>query len=262
MTQLIDTHTHLFAEEFDEDREEVVNRAIEAGVARMFMPNIDETTIESLLSLCDAHEECYPLIGFHPTSVDSDWKKRLSEVEKVFRSDHTFYGIGEVGMDLYWDDTYKKEQMQVLDIQIGWALESDLPLIIHCRNAQKELMEVMSPYRDTPLRGIFHSFSGTEEEAEELLEYKNFMLGVNGIVTFKKSNLPEVLKSVPLERVVLETDSPYLAPVPHRGRRNESAYVRDTAFKLSLVYDTDFETLAHETTENALKVFNIHPVSL
>ena len=262
MTQLIDTHTHLFAEEFDEDREETVQRAIEAGVTRMFMPNIDETSVESLLSLCDAHKECFPLIGFHPTSVDADWKKRLSEVDRVFRSGRTFYGIGEVGMDLYWDDTFKKEQMQVLDIQIGWALESDLPLIIHCRNAQKELMEVMSPYRDTPLRGIFHSFSGTKEEAEELLEYKNFMLGVNGIVTFKKSDLPETLQTVPLNRVVLETDSPYLAPVPHRGRRNESAYVRDTAIKLSLVYDTDFETLAQKTTENALKVFNISPLSL
>lgn len=262
MTRLIDTHTHLFDEEFDEDREQVLARAVGAGVTRMFMPNIDETTVDALLSLCDNHEGCYPLIGFHPTSVDADWEKRLAEVEKVFRSGRTFYGIGEVGMDLYWDETFRKEQMKVLDIQIGWALEANLPLIIHCRKAQKELMEVMSPYRDTPLRGIFHSFSGTEEEAVELLEYKNFMLGVNGIVTFKKSTLPQVLHMVPLDRIVLETDSPYLAPVPHRGKRNESAYLSDTALKLSLIYETDFETLACKTSENALKVFDIGYSSL
>lgn len=257
MVQLIDTHTHLFAEEFEEDRDLAVIRAVEAGVTRLFMPNIDETSVDALLSLCESHKECYPLIGFHPTSVDADWKERLAKVEKVFRSGRRFYGIGEVGLDLYWDATFRKEQMHVLDIQIGWALEADLPLIIHCRNAQDDLMQVMEPYRNTSLRGIFHSFSGTEEEAAELLAYKNFMLGVNGIVTFKKSTLGDVLKStVPLERVVLETDSPYLAPVPHRGRRNESAYLCDTAMKLCSIYGVDMETMAVKTTENALKVFD------
>ena len=262
MIQLIDTHTHLFAEEFDEDRDLAVTRAKEAGVTRMFMPNIDDTSIDSLLSLCDSHEGCYPLIGFHPTSVDADWEKRLAVVEQAYRSGHPYYGIGEVGLDFYWDDTFRKEQIKVFDIQINWALESDLPLIIHSRNAQKELLGVMEPYRDTPLRGIFHSFGGNEEEAGQLLEYKNFMLGINGILTFKKSTLPEVLKQVPLDRLVLETDSPYLAPVPHRGKRNETAFMVETAHRLADVYDLDFASLASKTTENALKVFKIGPVTL
>lgn len=262
MIELIDTHTHLFAEEFDEDRELVVTRAKEAGVTRMFMPNIDDTSIDALLSLCDAHEGCYPLIGFHPTSVDENWEERLLVVEKAFRSNHPFYGIGEVGLDFYWDDTFRKEQMKVFDIQINWALESDLPLIIHSRNAQKELLEVMEPYRKTSLRGIFHSFGGNEEEACQLLEYKNFMLGINGILTFKKSTLSDVLQTVPLERLVLETDSPYLAPVPHRGKRNETAYMVDTAHRLADVYGIDFASLALKTTENAQKVFKIGTNSL
>ena len=262
MIQLIDTHTHLFAEEFDEDRELTVTRAIEAGVTRMFMPNIDDTSIDALHALCDKHEGCYPLIGFHPTSVDADWKERLAVVEKEYRSDYRYYGIGEVGLDFYWDDTFRKEQMEVFDIQINWALESDLPLIIHSRNAQQELLEAMEPYRDTPLRGIFHSFGGNEEEAGQLLEYKNFMLGINGILTFKKSTLPQVLKQVPLDRLVLETDSPYLAPVPHRGKRNETAFMVDTAHRLADVYEMDFASLARKTTENALKVFKIGPVTL
>ena len=262
MIEFIDTHTHLFAEEFDEDRELAVTRAKEAGVTRMFMPNIDDTSIEALLSLCDTHDGCYPLIGFHPTSVDADWKERLAVVERAFRSGHPFYGIGEVGLDFYWDDTFREEQMKVFDIQINWALEADLPLIIHSRSAQKELLEVMEPYRNTALRGIFHSFGGNEEEASELLEYTNFMLGINGILTFKKSTLPEVLKQVPLDRLVLETDSPYLAPVPHRGKRNESSFMVDTARRLADVYEVELAELSAKTTENALKVFKIAPTRL
>ncbi len=262
MIQFVDTHTHLFVEEFDEDREQTVTRAKEAGVTRMFMPNIDDTTIDSLLALCDHSEGCYPLIGFHPTSVDSDWKERLSVVESAFRSGHPFYGVGEVGLDFYWDDTFRKEQMKVFDIQINWALESDLPLIIHSRNAQKELLEVMEPYRNTSLRGIFHSFGGNEDEAAQLLEYSNFMLGINGILTFKKSTLPSVLKQVPLERLVLETDSPYLAPVPHRGKRNESAFMVETARRLAEVYGVEIADISTKTTENALKVFKIAPTRL
>ena len=262
MIQLIDTHTHLFTEEFDEDRELAVTRAIEAGVTRLFMPNIDDTSIDALHALCDKYECCYPLIGFHPTSVDADWKERLAIVEKAFRSDRYYYGIGEVGLDFYWDDTFRKEQMEVFDIQINWALEADLPLIIHSRNAQKELLQAMEPYRHTPLRGIFHSFGGSEEEAAQLLEYTNFMLGINGILTFKKSTLPTVLQQVPLNRIVLETDSPYLAPVPHRGKRNESAFMVETARQLSEVYAVPISEISAKTTENSLKVFKIPSTSL
>lgn len=255
MTGLIDTHTHLFCEEFDDDRELALIRAKQAGVSRLFMPNIDDTSMEALLDMCDKHKECYPLIGLHPTSVDSSWEERLSKVEKVLRSGRKFYGIGEVGLDLYWDKTYVNEQKRAFNTQIEWALEFDLPLIIHCRNAHNELMECMSPYKESQLRGIFHSFGGDTAEAASLLEFKNFMLGINGIVTFKKSSLPETLSQIPLERIVLETDSPYLAPVPHRGQRNESAFIVSTAEKLAGIYEVPIEEIAQQTTTNALKVF-------
>lgn len=255
MIGLIDTHTHLFCEEFDDDRELALIRAKQAGVSKLFMPNIDDTSTEALLDICDKHKECYPLMGLHPTSVDSSWGKRISKVEKVLRSGRKFYGIGEVGLDLYWDKNYVKEQKHVFNIQIEWALEFNLPLIIHCRNAHNEMMDCMSRYRESQLRGIFHSFGGNIDEATNLLEYRNFMLGINGIVTFKKSSLPETLTKIPLERIVLETDSPYLSPVPHRGKRNESAFIVSTAEKLAAIYEVPIEKIAQQTTTNALKVF-------
>lgn len=251
----VDTHTHLYVEEFDEDRELALIRAGEAGVARLFMPNIDDTTVDAMLALCRSHEGCYPMIGFHPTSVDADWKARLAAVRRWLDSPQTFYGIGEVGLDLYWDKTYKKEQMQAFEIQIEWALEHDLPLVVHCREAYPELFEVLAPYKNTGLRGIFHSFTGTEEEAARLLEYTGFLLGINGVVTFKKSVLPSVLPHVPLGRIVLETDSPYLAPVPYRGKRNESAYLVEVAGKLTEIYSVPLEEIARVTTENACRMF-------
>ena len=311
MTLLTDTHTHLFTEEFDEDRDLAIIRARESGVYRLFMPNIDDTSVESLLSTCKTHPACYPMIGLHPTSVDADWEKRLAAVEAWLRGPETFYGIGEVGIDLYWDRTFRSEQMKAFDIQVQWALEFELPLSIHSRSAYPEVLEVLEPYRKEPalsgifhcfsgsveeaaplleyenfmlgingtvtykkstlpevlevlepyrkepaLSGIFHCFSGSVEEAAPLLEYENFMLGINGTVTYKKSTLPEVLKHIPLERVVLETDSPYLAPVPHRGKRNESAYLVNVAEKLSDIYGTSLDEIAAQTSGNALKVFS------
>lgn len=182
---------------------------------------------------------------------------RLARVKEWLLSGERFYGIGEVGMDLYWDKTYRLEQMKVLDEQVRWALDYSLPLIIHCREAYPELLEVLEPYRTSGLTGIFHSFTGTADDVARLLEYSGFMLGINGVVTFKKSSLPEVLKEVPLSRLVLETDSPYLAPVPYRGKRNESAYLVKVAEKLGDVYGLPLEKIAAETTENALKLFKI-----
>lgn len=258
MIAFIDTHTHLYTEDFDSDRDLAVLRAKEAGVTRMFMPNIDDTTVDDMLSLCASHEGCYPIIGFHPTSVDANWKQRLSTVKSRLDSPQKFYGIGETGLDLYWDKTYRNEQMEAFDEQIHWALEKDLPLIVHCREAYPELFEVLAPYRETNLRGIFHSFTGTKDEAERLLEYSGFMLGINGVATFKKSTLPDILPDVPVDRIVLETDSPYLAPVPFRGKRNESAYLLKTAEKLSDIYGIPLETIARTTTENALRVFKVY----
>ena len=257
MIAFIDTHTHLYTEEFDGDRDLAVLRAKEAGVTRMFMPNIDDTTVDDMLSLCASHEGCYPIIGFHPTSVDANWKQRLSTVKSRLDSPQKFYGIGETGLDLYWDKTYRNEQMEAFDEQIHWALEKDLPLIVHCREAYPELFEVLAPYRETNLRGIFHSFTGTKDEAERLLEYSGFMLGINGVATFKKSTLPDVLPNVPVDRIVLETDSPYLAPVPFRGKRNESSYIPLIAEKISSLKNAEIGEIASVTTENAEKLFNI-----
>ena len=256
MPTLIDTHTHLYVEEFDGDRQETLDRARQAGVSMMFMPNIDDTSVEAMLSLCNSNDDCFPMIGLHPTSIDSRWESRLDAVKGWLESDNEFCGIGEVGMDLYWDKTYRREQMEALDIQIRWALAYGLPIIIHCREAHEEMMEVLRPYRDTTLTGIFHCFSGTADEAAEMLTFPGFMLGIGGAVTFKKSKIGETLKTaVPLSRVVLETDSPYLAPTPYRGKRNESAYIIKVAEKLGEVYGLPTCEIGRETASNALKVF-------
>ena len=255
---MIDTHSHLFVEEFAEDLPSVIERARMAGVTRILMPNIDDTTVEDMLAACSAYKGyCYPMLGFHPTSVDADYVSRMRPLKALLADGHPYIAIGEAGMDLYWDKTFLKEQQRALDEQIQWALEYELPLVIHCREAFPELFEVMESYRNTSLAGVFHSFTGTVEEAERVLAYTRFMIGVNGVVTFKKSSLPEILTRVPLERIVLETDSPYLAPVPFRGKRNESSYVRSVACKLAEIYGLDFEQVDRITTNNALKVFKM-----
>ena len=256
--RLIDTHSHLFLEEFSEDFPQVIERARAAGVTHIFMPNIDSTTIEAMLSACSVYKGyCFPMIGLHPTSVNANYEKELEIVARELKFSKEYVAIGEIGMDLYWDKTYLKEQQIVLDKQVNWALEYDLPIVIHCRDAFDYIYKVLADYKATPLTGIFHSFTGTQEEAERLLEFQGFCLGINGVVTFKKSTLPGVLAQIPLERVVLETDSPYLTPVPNRGKRNESAYVRDTLTKVAQVYGKTPEEVSLVTSENALKVFGM-----
>ncbi len=255
---MIDTHSHLFVEEFSEDLPSVIQRAKNAGVKRVFMPNIDDESLVDMLRVCAQYPGyCYPMLGHHPTSVDAYSKEKVLHMKKHLVPGHPFIAIGEVGLDLYWDKTYLREQQEILDEQIQWALEWSLPLVIHCREAFTELFDVLKPYRNTGLKGVFHSFTGTQSEAQEALEYDNFMLGINGVVTFKKSALPEVLKQVPLGRLVLETDSPYLAPTPFRGRRNESAYVGMVADKLADIYEVSKSEVCSITTVNALKVFEI-----
>ena len=221
--RFIDTHSHLFLEEFSEDLPQVIERARSAGVTHIFMPNIDSTTIDSMLSVCNTYNDyCFTMIGLHPTSVNADYAKELEIVARELRSFNKYIAIGEVGMDLYWDKTFLKEQQIVLDKQINWALEYDLPVVIHCRDAFGYIYNVLEPYKNTSLKGVFHSFMGTDDEAARILEFSGFLIGINGVVTFKKSRLPEVLTKIPLEKIVLETDSPYLTPVPNRGKRNES----------------------------------------
>ena len=255
---MIDTHTHLFVEEFSEDLPLVIQRAKDAGVERLFMPNIDDESLEDLLKVCARYPGyCYPMLGYHPTSVDAFSMEKVLQMKKYMVAGHPFIAIGEVGLDLYWDKTYLREQKMVLEEQIQWALEWNLPLVIHCREAFPELFEVLKPYKGTDLKGVFHSFTGTMDEAQEALEYDNFVIGINGVVTFKKSVLPEVLKQVPLGRLVLETDSPYLAPTPFRGKRNESSYVGKVADKLAEIYEVSASEICSITTRNALKVFKI-----
>ena len=256
--RLIDTHSHLFLEEFSEDLPQVIERARSAGVTHIFMPNIDSTTIDSMLSVCNTYNDyCFPMIGLHPTSVNADYEKELEIVARELRSFNKYIAIGEIGMDLYWDKTFLKEQQIALDKQINWALEYDLPVVIHCRDAFGYIYNVLEPYKNTSLKGIFHSFTGTDDEAARILEFSGFLIGINGVVTFKKSRLPEVLTKIPLEKIVLETDSPYLTPVPNRGKRNESAYVKDTLMKVSDIYRMSPEAVGRVTSENALKVFGM-----
>ena len=255
---LVDSHSHLFLEEFADDLPQVMQRAREAGVTHIFMPNIDSTTIESLLSVCAAYKEfCFPMIGLHPTSVNENYKKELDIVAGQLASSNGYVAIGEIGLALYWDKTFLREKLLAFEKQVEWALEYHLPIVIHTREAFDYIYKVLQPYKETGLTGIFHSFTGTSEEAAKLLDFPGFMIGINGVVTFKKSQLPEVLKDVPLARIVLETDSPYLTPVPNRGKRNESARLKDTLIKVAEIYRESPEVVAEATSENALKVFGM-----
>lgn len=254
---LIDTHSHLFLEEFDEDRASVVQRAKDAGVTRIYMPNIDSTTILRLLQMCDEYPGyCFPMIGLHPTSITAEnLERELQTVRYELETARSRYcAVGEIGMDLYWDKTFAREQEIALVTQMEWALEFDLPVVIHCREAFYNIYKVLVPYADRGLRGVFHSFTGSQKEAEAVLGLSDFYMGVNGIATFKKSTLSEVFAHVPLTRLLLETDSPYLAPVPHRGQRNESANVVFVAQKMAEVYSEPVENVMKITSENAIKL--------
>lgn len=257
--KLVDSHSHLFLEEFDADLPLAIERARQAGVTHIFMPNIDSTTIDPMLKVCNEYKGyCYPMIGLHPTSVNGDFQNELAIIEKQLNdSPNRFVAIGEIGLDLYWDKTFLNEQLNVFDRQIQWALAYDLPVVIHCREAFEYIYKALLPYKGTKLRGIFHSFTGSQEEAELILDYPGFSIGINGVVTFKKSTLPSVLPHIPLNRIVLETDAPYLAPAPNRGKRNESAFIKDTLTKVAEVYGQAPEIVAETTSENALKVFGM-----
>ncbi|MBQ2435882.1 MAG: TatD family hydrolase [Bacteroidaceae bacterium] len=259
MYKIIDTHSHLFVEEFDVDRSEVMQRAREVGVQHVLMPNIDLASVAPMLQVCQEYRGfCYPMLGLHPTEVGADYPVVLSKLKALLdKQPQTFLAIGEVGLDLYWDKTYKDEQIVALEEQIAWALEYDLPLVIHSREAFDEIYTLFSRYKDSSLRGIFHSFTGTADEAQALLEFPGFLLGINGVATFKKSTIPEALSHVPLTRVVVETDSPYLAPVPYRGKRNESAYVVRVVEKLAEIYGLTAESVAAQTYANAATLFRL-----
>ena len=254
---IIDTHAHLFVDEFLTDLPAVIARAKSAGVSRVYMPNIDCDSFQSLMRVSAQYPDyCFPTLGLHPTSVGANYSEELRKLKLLLEnSQYQFAAIGEVGLDLYWDKTYKKEQEKAFREQVEWSLLYNLPLVIHSRNAFVELYSILSEYKSQNISGIFHCFDGTIDEAEMLMEFENFMLGINGVLTFKKSELPEVLKMIPIERIVLETDSPYLAPVPKRGKRNESSYIKYTLSRMADIYNLKEEKVAAITSNNALSVF-------
>ena len=260
---MIDTHAHLDGEEFAEDISEVIQRAKDVGVEKIFLPNVNEDTLQPIIRLCAAYPGyLYPMIGLHPEEVNPtkiDVDATLNAMESMLENHdlmNSCVAIGEVGLDLYWDQTYKEKQIEVFERQITWAIKYHLPLMIHARNAHAELVEIISKYQQHNLTGVFHCFTGTEEEATQLLSFSGFALGIGGVLTFKKSKLPEVLKSaVPLSRIVLETDSPYMAPVPHRGKRNESAFVRLVAEKLADIYNVTLQEVEHQTNLTVARIF-------
>ena len=252
--QLIDTHTHLYSETFDEDRGAMIQRALACGVTDFFIPAIDSTYTERMFAL----EKKYPnhmhlMTGVHPTHVKKNYKEELNHVASLLKQ-RSFCALGEIGIDLYWDKTFLKEQQEAFDLQIQWAKEHKLPFVIHCRDAFDEVFEVLDGHDSKDLRGIFHCFTGTLDQAKQALSY-NLKLGIGGVVTFKNGKIDQFLNQIPLSEIVLETDAPYLAPVPFRGKRNESSYIQEVASKVAEVYNLPFTEIASVTSKNALAIF-------
>ena len=253
---LADTHTHLYLEQFDEDRDKVVQDALDAGVKYMLLPNIDRDSIPAMLSLADSYpDSCIPMMGLHPTSVKDDHQSQLELIE-AWISKRNFIAVGEIGIDLYWDKTYQEEQENAFRQQIGIAKQHDLPIVIHSRNSFREIVDILNDEKHDRLRGVFHCFSGSLEEAREAVDL-GFMLGIGGVLTYKKSGLDIVLEKIDLRHIILETDSPFLPPVPHRGKRNESAWVTLVAQKLALIKGVSVGTVAEVTTQNAKELFEL-----
>ena len=279
---MIDTHAHLDGVEFNDDREAVMQRAREAGITKILVPAIDLTTSRQILTLCRQHQGfLYPMVGLHPEEVHNDWEEQLEAIKQLLPQvplpsagtspsagddcpssaspqQPAIIAIGEVGLDYYWSREFEREQLMAFEEQVKWSVESRLPLMIHCRKAQNEMVSLLKHYKDELPGGVFHCFTGNEHEAEELLQFPQFVLGIGGVLTFKKSHLPEVLPQVvPLDRIVLETDAPYMAPVPMRGKRNESAYVRHVLQRLAEAYGVSEDHLEQVTDQNVRRIFKI-----
>ena len=262
---MTDTHAHIDGPEFLQDIDTVLQNAKNAGINRIFIPGINIDSIDNILNLCKKHPGfLYPMIGLHPEDVNPNiinLDNTLDRIHQILQqdsiSDKHFIAVGEVGIDLYWDQTYKQQQLYAFEKQVQMAVEFDLPLMIHTRNAQPEVVSVIKKYEGR-VRGVFHCFTGSNEEAAQLLQFQNFVLGIGGVATFKKSTLPQTLaETVPLNRIVLETDSPYMALVPMRGKRNEPAFVRYVANTIANIYNTDINTVKSITNNNVLQIFGI-----
>ncbi len=253
---LTDTHTHLYSEAFDEDQKEMMQRAIDSGVERFFVPAIDSTYTPAMLKLKkDYPSHVHLMAGLHPTHVKENYLEELAHVQEMLDKE-LFVAIGEIGVDLYWSDEFKSQQIDAFKTQIDWSIKRELPIAIHCRDAFDEVFEVLESYRGTSLNGIFHCFTGSLDQARLAVDL-NMSLGIGGVATFKNGKIDKFLSEIDLKHIVLETDAPYLAPVPYRGKRNESAYVALVAQKLAEVYDTSIEQIAQVTTLNSTKIFGV-----
>jgi len=253
--ELIDTHTHLYLEDFKEDRDEVIQRAVDAGVHKLFLPNIDSSTFSSLMGMVETyHGICYPMAGLHPSSIKDNYKEELDFLTKKL-DEYKFIAIGETGIDLYWDKTYRREQEEAFAVQIGLATKYKIPIVIHARESFEEIFKVLEQNFSKGLRGVFHSFTGGIPEIERIKEF-GFYFGLNGIISFKNSGMNHVIPRIPRDRILLETDSPFLAPVPRRGKRNESENLKFILEKLAELLRIPSETLAKITCSNALELFN------
>ena len=254
----IDTHTHLFSSEFDNDIDIVIKNALDNGISKMLLPNIDSTTTTKMLQLCDRYpNNCYPMIGLHPCSVKKDnLEKEISHVEQML-SQNKFIAVGEIGLDLYWDKSNLDLQKIAFESQIEIAKKYQLPIVIHVRDSFDEAIEIVERLNDYNLSGVFHCFTGNLEEAQRIINLKNFYLGIGGVVTFKNGGINKIINQVSLDRIILETDSPYLSPTPFRGSRNESKYLLNIAHKMAELYNIDIEDIAKKTTKNAIDLFHL-----
>lgn len=251
----IDTHAHLYKEEFQLDKVDTLARSLQAGVARVYMPNIDHTSIDEMMELETRNPKtCIPMMGLHPCSVKKDFEKELYQVE-AWLAKRRFAAVGEMGTDLYWDKTFWDQQKEAFLIQVEWAKKYELPIVIHCRKSLQETIDLLEPHLDGKITGVFHCFSGTTEQAKRIVEM-GFYVGLGGVVTFKKSGLEDIIPNIDLENIVLETDCPYLAPVPHRGKRNEPAYIPLIAQRVAELKKITLEELSYITVSNSKKLFN------
>lgn len=255
---IIDTHTHIYLEQFDEDRDDMMNRARKENVSRFYLPNIDEASIAKIDALVEQNDDCYPMLGIHPCSVtenpEAQWNQMKAEWQK--HPEDYYVAVGEIGIDLYWDQSLLKEQQWAFTEQIRFAKAQGKPIVIHCREAFDEIFEIMDRENDDDLYGIFHCFTGDEKQARHILEYGGFKLGIGGVVTFKNSGLDQTVGQLSLEDLVVETDAPFLAPTPKRGKRNEPAYLYHIVDKLSDIFECSVEKVAEVTSANALKIYH------
>jgi TatD DNase family protein len=251
----VDTHTHLYAEEFNADRPQMIKKALSCGIKKLYMPNIDSSSIDSMFQLEKEYpQNCFAMMGLHPCSVNEKVEEELKIVE-AWLTKRKFCAIGEIGIDLYWDKTFFEEQKMAFKAQIDWALQYNYPIVIHCREAFDEIYEILLSYTSLP-KGIFHCFSGNLEQAQKVISLDTFKLGIGGVVTFKNSGLDKVVEQLDMKHLVLETDAPYLAPVPFRGKRNESAYLVQVAERVSAIKSISIAEVAEITTRNASEIFD------